>query len=220
MFIKYMNEDVSFDFLKNLEDTIKELQTDITNCEKEVSKIKYGKGSGFGRYNVSLLSDSEQKELAELDAKISNLDNEYRELYNSFMEEVFIGYDEDGHEEYTYQVADKELETKLQPKMSELRAEANELKQHVAEIERRVKELSAVAADQKYSDLEIDSKNAKLKAMRDEHSKMISALLAANNLDWTAEELRASIAENISADVTISDTYVSKDNGRISRNSC
>ena len=205
MFIKYMNEDASFDALKNLETVIKDIESDIKNCEREVYQIRHS----------DLLSDEERKELNELKVKISGLSKEYWDLYNSFTGEEFMGYDEDGHEDYSYYVKDPELEKQVRPRMDALRREWDKLEAQVNTIEDKLAALRKSSAQKRHSELEIDNKNLTLQSRKSDKDKMIAELIAANNLDWACEELRAEIAENIPADVIISNRYISKEGDKI-----
>lgn len=215
MFVRYMNEAIGFDDLDAIELSIKELKSEIADCEKEVREVLYGKNYRFGRYNVDLLSEDERKELESLEAEISTLNKEYNELYNSFMEQYIFGYDDDGHKEYDYRVKDKELEAKLRPKMQEIHLKSSELQDRVNEINRRLETLSREASNKKHAELEIDAKNSKLNDAQSAKAKMITDLISSNNLDWVAESLREDIASNISASVEILDTSIYREDGKI-----
>ena len=205
MFIKYMHEDLGFDELSQLESSIKSIKDEIKDCEKQVSDIKYGKNHHFGRYNSELLSDEDRNELNLLDQKLSEINREYWDLYHSFMEEIVVGYDEDGHKEIDYEVKDKDLADKLRPRMDELDKDASILRAKIREFEKKIEQISKEAADKAHSDFDIEGKNAKLQSFRLEKKNLVANLLVANKLDWAIEALRASIDDNVRGTVAIDD---------------
>lgn len=190
MFIRYLNESSDRNDLETLNKEIHDLNSDISNFEKELSRYRLNNWSMSSNTDLAkeLFSENKAKEFEELLAQYHEIEREISKLRSSYTDTRFIGYDRDGDKEYDTFVSDRELEKQLEPTINKLKAESGAIWKRLRELEMELKNLIDATREARKLDFNLDAKKSGLTDKQSQMKQLTQDIINKRNLNLLTDD--------------------------------